>query len=174
MSILLYECTTWRLTNHMEEKLDGNYTRMLRAILNKSYKKHLTKQQLYGHLPPIAKTIKVKRTRHAGHCWRSRDKLISDVLLWTPSHGRTKAGRLVTYNNSASIQDVALKIYREWGKIEKGGRRGSRRSVLISRHIDDNDIYIYVCVCLCVCVCVYLVGFYGVYIYIYILLSVFV
>ena len=32
-------------------------------------------------------------TRHAGHCWRSRDELIRDVLLWTPTHGRAKAGR---------------------------------------------------------------------------------
>ena len=66
--------------------------RMLRAILNKSWRQHPTKQQLYGHLPPITKTIKVRQTRHAGHCWRSRDKLISDVLLWTPSHGWAKAG----------------------------------------------------------------------------------
>ena len=28
---------------------------------------------------------------YAGHCWKSRDKLISDVLLWTPSHGHAKA-----------------------------------------------------------------------------------
>ena len=34
----------------------------------------------------------VKRTRHAGHCWRSREELISDVLLWTPTHSRAKAG----------------------------------------------------------------------------------
>ena len=46
-----------------------------------------------SHLPPIMKTIQVRRTRHAGHCWRSRDKLISDVLLWTPSYGWAKAGR---------------------------------------------------------------------------------
>ena len=77
----------------MEKKLDGNYTRMLRAILNISWRQHPTKQQLYGHLPPITKTIKIRRTRHVGHCWRSRDELISDVLLWTPSHGRAKAGR---------------------------------------------------------------------------------
>ena len=32
-------------------------------------------------------------TRRAGHCWRSRDELIRDVLLWTPTHGRAKAGR---------------------------------------------------------------------------------
>ena len=57
VSILLYGCTTWTLTKRMEKKLDGNYTRMLRAILNKSWRQHPTK--LYSHLPPITKTIKV-------------------------------------------------------------------------------------------------------------------
>ena len=89
---LLYGCTTWMLTKCMEKKLDSNYTRMLQAILNKSWRQHPTKQQLYGQLPLIMKTIKIRRTRHAGHCWRSRDELISDVLLWTPSHGWAKAG----------------------------------------------------------------------------------
>ena len=68
------------------------YIRMLQAILNRSGRQHPTRHQLYGHLPPITKTIQVRRTRHAGHCWRSRDELISDVLLWTPTHGRAKAG----------------------------------------------------------------------------------
>ena len=93
VSILLYGCTTWTLTKRLEKKLDGNYTRMLRAILNKSWRQHPTKHQLYGHLPPITKIIQVRRTRLAGHCWRSRDELISDVLLWTPTYGRAKAGR---------------------------------------------------------------------------------
>ena len=66
---------------------------MLRAVLNKSWREHPTRHQLYGHLPPIRKTIQVRRTRHAGHCWRSKDELISDVLLWTPTYGRAKAGR---------------------------------------------------------------------------------
>ena len=92
-SILLYGCTTWTLTKRLEKKLDGNYTRMLRAILNKSWQQHPTRHQLYGHLPPITKTIQVRCTRHAGHCWRSRDELIRDVLLWIPKHGRAKAGR---------------------------------------------------------------------------------
>ena len=92
-SILLYGCTTWTLTKRLEKKLDGNYTRMLRAILNKSWRQHPTRHQLYGHLPPITKTIQVRRTRHIGNCWRSRDELISDVLLWSPTYGRAKAGR---------------------------------------------------------------------------------
>ena len=81
VSILLYGCTTWTLTKRLEKKLDDNYTRMLRAILNKSWRQHPTTHPLYGHLAPITKTIQVRRTRHAEHCWRSRDELISDVLL---------------------------------------------------------------------------------------------
>ena len=34
VSILLYGCTSWTLTKRLEKKLDGNYTRMLQAILN--------------------------------------------------------------------------------------------------------------------------------------------
>ena len=92
VSILLHGCTTWTLTKRLE-KLDGNYTRLLRAILNKSWQQHPTRHQLYGHLPPISKTIQARRIRYEGHCWRSRDELISDVLLWTPAYGRSKAGR---------------------------------------------------------------------------------
>ena len=93
MSILLYKCTTWTLTKRLEKKLDGNYTRMMRAILNKSWQQHPTRHQLYGHLPPITKTIQARRTRHAGHCWRSKDELVSDVHQWTPVYGQSKAGR---------------------------------------------------------------------------------
>ena len=65
----------------------------LLAVLNKSWRQHPTRLQLYGHLPPITKTIQVRRTGHAGHCWRSKDELISDVLLWTPTHGCARVGR---------------------------------------------------------------------------------
>ena len=59
VSILLYGCTTWTLTKRMEKKLEGNYTRMLRAILNESWRQHPPKQQLNDHLVPITKTIKL-------------------------------------------------------------------------------------------------------------------
>ena len=61
-SILLYGCTTWTLTKRLEKNLDGNCTRMLRAILNKSWRQYPTRHQLYGHLPPITKTIQVWHT----------------------------------------------------------------------------------------------------------------
>ena len=82
-----------KISQRLEKKLDGNYTRMLRAILNKSWRQHPTRRQLYGHLPPITKTIQVRRARHARYCWRNKDELVSDVLLWTPTYGQAKAGR---------------------------------------------------------------------------------
>ena len=77
-SILLYGCTTWTLTKRLEKKLDGNYTRMLRAILNKSWRQHTTRHQLYGHLTPITKTIQVRRTRLMDpHIWPSKSRTTS-------------------------------------------------------------------------------------------------
>ena len=94
MLILLYGCTAWTLTKYIERKLDGNWIRMLRAVLNKSRKQHPTKEQLYGHLPPISKTIQIRRARHTRYCWRSNGELISNVFLLTPPHGRARVGRL--------------------------------------------------------------------------------
>ena len=54
--VLLYGCTAWTLTKRLEKELDGQYTRMLRAVINKSWKQHPT---------------------------RSKDEFLSDVLLWT-------------------------------------------------------------------------------------------
>ena len=142
VSILLYGCTTWTLTKRLEKKLDGNYTRMLRAVLNKSWRQHRTRHQLYGHLTPITKTIQVRRTRHVVHCWRSKDELISDVLLWTPTYGCAKAGRPAqTYIQQLCVDTGCNPedLQRRW-MIGRRGERGSGISVLAARH-DDDDIY---------------------------------
>ena len=108
---------------------------MLLAILKKSWRKHPTKQQLYSHLPPITKTIQVTRTRDAGYCRRSKDELISDILLWTSLHGRAKAGRpartdiQLCANTGYSLEDLTGAMDERW----------SGRSVLIVRHDDDDD-----------------------------------
>ena len=121
---------------------DNNYTRMLRAILNKSRRQHPTKHQLYDHLPAIAKSIQVRRTRHAEHCLRSRDELISDVLLWTPTDGRAKAGQPTqTYiqqlceDTGCSSEDLP-----EVMNDGRSGERGSGIAVLTAQLDDDDDI----------------------------------
>ena len=138
VSILLYGCTTWTLTKRREKKLDGNYTRMLRAILNKSWRQHSTRHQLYGHLPPITKTIQV---RHAGHCWRSKDELESDILLWTPHMAKQKQDDQpeLTYSSYVRTQDVTQKTCRRRWIIGRSGERWSGIPVLAAHDDDDDD-----------------------------------
>ena len=128
VSILLYGCTTWTLTKRLENKLDGNYTRMLRAILNKSWRQHPTRRQLYGPLPPITKTIQVRRARHAGHCWRSKDELVSDVLLWTPTYGQAKAAYIqqLCEDTGRNPEDLpeAMNDREKWREMVKNIRAG--------------------------------------------------
>ena len=99
ISILLYGCTTWTLIKCMEKKLAANHTRILQAALNKSWRQHPTKQQLYCYWSPITKTIQVRWTRHVGNCWRSKDKRMwstpVDPCTWT-SKDRTTSKNLFT------------------------------------------------------------------------------
>ena len=136
ISILLYGCTTWTLTKWLKKKLDGNYTRMLRAILNKSWRQHPTRHQLYGHLPPIMKTIQVRQTRHAGEA-----RMNSSVMYsYGPPHmvKQKQDDQLEhTYSSYVRIWDVTLKTCQKRWMIGRSGERGSGISVLAARHDDD-------------------------------------
>ena len=139
VSILLYGCTTWTLTKQMETKLDGNYKRMLRAILKKSWRQHLTKQQLFSHRPPITKAIKIRRTRHAGHCRRSKDELNGPLHMAEQKQGDQLEP---TYSSSVWIRGVALRTYRKRWTIGSGVERGSRIFMLMTRQDDDDDDFV--------------------------------
>ena len=141
--LYFFGCTTWTLNKRLQKKLDGNYTRMLRAILKESWRQHPTRHQQYSHLPPITKTIQVRQTRHAGHCWRSKDKLISDVLLWTPTYGQAKAGRPARTCIQQLCEDTGC-IPEDLPKVMKerrSGKRGSVISVLAAWHDDDDEMF---------------------------------
>ena len=84
-SILLYGCTTWTLTKRLEKKLDGNYTRMLRALLNKSCRQHPTRHHCTATCLLSRKLFKLDEP--------DMQDTAGDVLLWTPTHGHAKAGR---------------------------------------------------------------------------------
>ena len=114
---------------------------MSRAILNKSWWQHPTKHQLYGHLPPITKTIQVRRTRHPGHCWRSRDEHISDVLLWTPTYGRAKAGGPARTYIPQLCEDMGCNSedLLEAMNDRESDERGLGISMLVARQDDDDD-----------------------------------
>ena len=158
----------------MEKKLDSNYIRMLRAVLKKSWMQHPTKKQLYSHLRPTTKTIELRRTKLVGHCWRSKDELISDIHLWTPHMDEQRLDDQLEpiYNCFAPIQDVAWRTCRGRCMIETGGQRERERERETERERDRERqrqrqgnlckqcnkmmIYIYIYMCVCVCVCVWL------------------
>ena len=139
VSILIYGCTTWTLTKCMEKKLDSNNTRMLKVILTNSWRHQPTKQQLYGNLPPITKTIQVRK-RYAGHYWRSVNELISDILQWTPSHRRAKAGQPAKTYIQQHRADAGCSLeYLLGAKDDRtGGERDSGISMWVVWHDDDN------------------------------------
>ena len=140
VSILLYGCTTWTLTKRMEKKAWRQLHKNAASNTEQVLEQHPTKQHLYGHLTPITKTIQVRRTRHAGHCWRSKDKLISDVLLWTPSHGLPKSG----WPGGSYIQQLCEDTgYSPKDLPEAMSERASGISVLMAQD-DEMIIYIYI------------------------------
>ena len=61
-------------------------------------------------LPPTAKTIEVRRTRNAGHCWSSKDELLSDILQLTLSHRRAKATRTARNYVQHSCADAGYSL----------------------------------------------------------------
>ena len=125
MSVLTYRCTTWTLTKCIDKKVDGDYTKMLCAVSNKSRKQHLN-----GNLPPISQTIEERQSRHDGHCGRSKEELISDVLIWTPTHRHTSVGQPArTYINQlcveswCSLEDLLGVVYDKDGERERERER---------------------------------------------------
>ena len=109
---------------------------------------------MYGHLPPIPKTIQIRRTWYAGHCWRSKDELISDVLQRTPSPRPEGVGRPARTDRQKHCEDTGCSPKDLPGVM--GDWEGWRESSTTSRWICCIYIYIYICVCVCVCVCRFL------------------
>ena len=146
VSILLYGCTTWTLTKRLEKKLDGNYTRMLRAILNKSWRQHPTRHQLYGHLPPITKLSKLDEPDMQNIAGEAGTSSLVMYSYGPPYMAEQKQDDQLehTYSSYVRIRNVALRTcQRRWTR-RRSEERGSGISVLAARHDDDdtfpNDI----------------------------------
>lgn len=75
-------------------------------------------QQKDLHVQFAYVTIRQQRLRFAGHCWRSKNELSSEVLLWEPSNGKRSRGKprktyvdqliadtVCTYEDLANLMD---------------------------------------------------------------------
>ena len=127
MSILLYGCTTWTLTKWLEKKLNGKYSRMLRAILNKSWRQHLTSWKL-------SKLDEPDMQDTASEAGTSSKVMYSNG---PPHIAEQKDYQLkYTYSSYVRIRDVALKTCQRQWMIGRSGERGSGISVLVAQYDD--------------------------------------
>ena len=70
----------------LEEKASWKQHKDAMCCFEQIQKSHPSKDQLYGHLFPISQIIPVRQAQHAWHCWKSKDKIICGILLWTLTH----------------------------------------------------------------------------------------
>jgi len=108
-TVMLYGSDSWTLTDSLRRRLNGTYTRMLRAVFRVSWRQHLTNHQLYGTLPRVTDIIKERRTSFAGHCWRSKDEPVAGLLLWQPRHGVRSRGRPARTYIDQLEEDVGIR-----------------------------------------------------------------
>ena len=58
-----------------------------------------------GILPPVSSVIQVRRLQFAGHCYRSKNKVVNvnRVILWEPRHERRSRGKM-----SEELHEITL------------------------------------------------------------------
>ena len=90
----------------------------------------------------ISKTIQERQTRHAEHCWRNKDELISDWPLHADMPVWADQQEII-YISSVQTQDAVWKTCPEWQLIGMKGERESGKSML-SASFDGDDTYTFI------------------------------
>ena len=96
-SILLYNSETWTVTGNLEKQIDGLYTKLLRRILGVRWSDHVTNKELYGDIPLLSATIRQRRMRFAGHCFRADDQPVSKLIFWSSKGKRGRGPGIKTF-----------------------------------------------------------------------------
>ena len=118
---------------------------MLRTILNKSWRQHSTRHQLYGYLPPSRKLYKLDEPDTQDTTGEARTNSSVMYSYGPPHMAKQKQDDQLehTYSSYVRIRDVTLKTCQKRWMIERSGERESGISVLAAR-LDDDEIYIYI------------------------------
>ena len=135
-SILLYGSEGWTLTERLEARLDGCYTRLLMMVQNLNWRDHPTREVIYGDLPKLSEIVRGRRLNFAAHCARRLEEPVSGLVFWTPTQGTRAQGRpRLTYpvllTQDAGIdQNELLKLMlnrQQWRKFIMASDRGRNR-----------------------------------------------
>ena len=121
--ILLYGSETWTLNSQLHKRLDGCYTNLLRRVQNISWKTHPTLETIYGKIPKLSLQLSQRRTRFAGHCFRAKDELNSDLILWKASNSRKLTyPDIISRDTSIPVKDLPTAMMDKdvWRQVVQG------------------------------------------------------
>ena len=61
-------------------------------VKNVTWQQGITSEVLYAGLPRTVTTIRERHLRFSGHCWGSKNEVVSDLVLWEPKQGKRSIG----------------------------------------------------------------------------------
>ena len=106
------------------------YTRLIRMILNISWRDNIPNKILYIRLPKISEVIRDLRMTIAGYCVRQKDEACHDLIFWHARNGKRNRGRqpikfIDNLKNDTELNDVeeirnVMSERENWRKMKSG------------------------------------------------------
>ncbi|KAI8485127.1 hypothetical protein Bbelb_370520 [Branchiostoma belcheri] len=112
---------------------------MLRRVHNVHWEQHLTNKELYAGLPKLTTKIRTRRLRFAGHTLRNCREIASNLVLWSPAHGRRRPGRPPLTYPDVLRRDVGLQA-QDMGKAMQDRDYWAAMVVLVVTERDGSQL----------------------------------
>ena len=143
LSILLYGCESWVITQQLEQMLDSFATNCYRVMLSLKRSDRVSNSDIFKlvGMERLTSIIQRRQLQYVGHCVRKEKRdLINQYVLYypRPSHGKPRAGRkhltypdyigkLINSDSPPTVDEISV--------VARGGFRSIRRS---SDHVYDD------------------------------------
>ena len=103
---MLYGCKTSSLTEALETKLDGKYTRLLRYVQGIYGSEHIASEIVYNALPKPSVTTRKRRLQFAGQCIGTDNQVVPKLVLWEVEGAIRVGGDSITTYPKLILDDM--------------------------------------------------------------------
>ena len=134
ISVLLYGCTTWKMTEGDEHRIDAFVHRCLRRILRVYWPMRISNEEIRRRagMRKVSELIRIRRWRFIGHVLRSDgNDHCKTALRWTPAAGKRRRGRpKETWRRTVERERQLLRLS-SWDEAGAAARNRERWRQLI-------------------------------------------
>ena len=134
VSVLLYGCSTWRMTEGDEHKLDTFFHKCLRKILKIYWPSRKTNEEVrrLAGMGRISDIVRTRRWRFIGHILRGPNNSHARIALkWTPAAGKRRRGRPKETWRRTAERERRLLNFTSWEEAGAAARNRDRWRNLI-------------------------------------------